>query len=329
MRSSTSTFRVIFGSWIILLAILTGSLGSEVLAEPQKATALDRLGGSISGEESSLEKFLPPPKKQTAGSDTLSTDEADRQLKFAWEEWFFHVRAAIHRKLEVECQKAYLSRSLVLRTAGVFSVSRDGYVSDPKILESSGDETFDSVVLDVIKSMSRSELLRFPEASNKESITVAFAEVYRTERPSHGPGPETPSSGAGTVRPYFDVWDEWKWRISKPIESTFLTLSQRARLTSPKLKVVVRFKVTNRCQLTDIAVLEPSSNKAFNVVVIESIRRTSGNSVLKFPDERMTFREVVFTFDNRRYGPSPGYRAVPREKYSAYPEYDDSLKGRK
>lgn len=327
MRSSTSTFRVIFGSWIILLAILTGSLGCEVIAEPQRASELDRLGGSISGEESSLEKFLPPPKKQTSGSDVLSAEAADKQLKAAWDEWFFNVRFAIHRKVEVECRKAYLSRSLDLRTAGVFSVSRDGYVSDSKILDRSGNETFDSVVLDVIKSMSRSELLKFPEASTIELKVVTFVENYRPERPSHGTEPRGPFHGS--VRPYVDVWDEWESRISKPIESTFLTLSQRARLTSPKLKAVVRFRVTSLGKLTNIALLEPSSNKAFNVVVIESIRRTSGNSVLKFPDERMTFREVVFTFDNRRYGPSPGYRAVPREKYSAYPEYDDSLKGRK
>lgn len=276
---------------------------------------------SISGEESTLEKFLPAPKKQTPESEIVSTEEADEQLRLAWDLWFLNIRTAIHNKVEVGCTKAAICKSSELRAVATFRVVKDGQVLNPEIFDHSTNRAFDSIVLDAINSMSGSESLKFPDASKREFIDMTITEVYRSNRPFHG---------SGTDRPYVNVWDEWKSRISKPIEATFLTLSERARLTSPKLKAVVRFKVTNGRQLTDLAMVEPSSDKTFNLLVIESIRRTNGNKVFKFPDEtNLPFFEVVFTFDNRRYGPSPGYRAVPREQYSEYPECEDPLIKRK
>lgn len=248
-------------------------------------------------------------------SEIVSTEETDEQLRLAWDQWFLRVRTAIHQSVADKCRKAGIPKSQELRTVVAFRVVKDRRVLKAETFAQSTNRDFDSMVLDAISSMNGSELLRFPDSSNREFIDMTSTETFGFKDVSRVP------HGGVRNRPFVDVWDEWKSRISKPIESTFLALSKRARLTSPKLKAVVRFKVTRDRQLKDIAMVDPSSNKEFNLLVIESVRRVNGKEVLKFPDdiEQPSF-EVVFTFDNRRYGPSPGYRAVPREKYLEYPE---------
>jgi hypothetical protein len=72
MKSFTWNFCVIFARQVFLIAISIGSLSSKVLAEPPKPSEIERLAGSITGEESSLEKFLLPPKKVKLHSSTMN-----------------------------------------------------------------------------------------------------------------------------------------------------------------------------------------------------------------------------------------------------------------
>jgi hypothetical protein len=132
---------------------------------------------SRSGEESTLERFLPAPKKEADWSR-----QEDEQTRLAWEHWFFDLRSAIQKEVEARCMAASFRRSHSLVTSATFVVSKDGQVTRLELVQQSANNTFDSIVTDSITAMKGSQLLKFPEGANCEFIDVSTTHVYLEPR---------------------------------------------------------------------------------------------------------------------------------------------------
>lgn len=289
--------------FMIVITTLVLSLPAvEALAESGAASPAEQYRSlSRSGEESTLERILPAPKKET----DCSRQEGE-QARLAWEHWFFDLRSAIQKEVEARCMAASIRRSPDLVTSATFVVSKEGQVTRLELVQQSAKNAFDLIVTDSITAMKDSQLLKFPEGANREFIDVSTTHAYMKPRVIICRAPESEWGGVCAI-PYAGTgssekdWDNWKSQVREVLAMYFEFTSERRGFTSNQLRAVAKFRVIDGRKLTNVNLIKASSNQRFNSLVLECIRMLDGNMQLNFPPgSTRRFCDMSVTFDSQK-----------------------------
>ena len=107
------------------------------------------------------------------------------------------------------------------------------------------------------------------------------------------------------------AWDQWHHRVAEEIYIKWIFPACRTTCISEKLVLtcVVTYKVTKDRRVTNIRIIEPSQNPAFDSIVVRSVESMNGSEVLKFPEGSM--RESVDKISKFGWGFRPKIFACP------------------
>lgn len=105
------------------------------------------------------------PPQQVAMKDPESVG----QMKLAWDQWHKRVAESIYVKYNGLARVAFKrSRPLAARVA--YTVSRNGQITNVRLIQRSPNLIFNTMIFGVLKSMNGNPILAFPQGSQRMSV---------------------------------------------------------------------------------------------------------------------------------------------------------------
>lgn len=140
--------------------------------------------------KSQTEKFEASEVLPSSGLSTkkifAESDNPDSRSENKWHDWHAQLQLSLRDKfVQIFGKlKGALSNKLVARAS--FRVSRDGKVTQVKIVESSFNAQFDSIAIESIKALEGNPALKFPEGTTKKFVDIAIP--FRSTVTGRSPG---------------------------------------------------------------------------------------------------------------------------------------------
>lgn len=140
--------------------------------EIQKNDAFN--GATNSAANGAAPKFEKPHnlKVKEGGSPpqpSVNDPDSSKEMTVAWDIWHKRVAEAVFMKVQMLAGST-LSNSPPLLAQVIYTVSRDGRIDNIRILQSSQDLMYDTVIQTAIKSMQGSPLVQFPQGSKRTTV---------------------------------------------------------------------------------------------------------------------------------------------------------------
>lgn len=111
------------------------------------------------------QNMLPPASMNAGASDPDNTQE----MQLQWDLWHKRVAEAIFIRFDERAKSAF-ANSRPISCEASYSVTRDGRVTNIRLLRKSNDLMYNMMLMTVLNSMSGSPLLQFPPGSHRQFV---------------------------------------------------------------------------------------------------------------------------------------------------------------
>ena len=149
-----------------IVAILFSCLGA--LGQGKDEVAAARTGFTAVKTGDDLHPLSPVSNSVTYSDNTKPSETSEEE----WYEWKHHMGIPLKKKFTQLTRNFKVASCVRLSALASFRVSRDGRISQVRILDSSSNARFDSIVIDSINSLEGCGSLDFPKGTTKEFMDV-------------------------------------------------------------------------------------------------------------------------------------------------------------
>ncbi len=156
-----------FTAILTLLGIAAGPAVGDTEMPTRQAQAADSTSSepNHSSSAKAASASRPAANEETAQADPDDTPE----MRALWDKWHEKIKMALNQQLIVTAIKHYRHRGLKSCKIAC-TVSKEGQISNIRILQASNDSIFDTKLVASIKELSGYPILRFPPGSKRESV---------------------------------------------------------------------------------------------------------------------------------------------------------------